>query len=67
MALLAGLFAQRSKIALIGLLLFVVAAIGFAGINRHGLIQAYLLGVGVMSIIIAIVLLKWPAAVTRRI
>jgi len=65
--LLAGLFAQRSKIAVIALLLVVVAGIGFAGINRHSLIQAYLVGVGVMTLIIAIVLLKWTVAVTRRI
>jgi hypothetical protein len=65
--LLAGLFAQRSKIAVIALLLLVVAGVGFVGIHRHRFIQAYLIGVGVMTIIIAVVLLVWPAAATRRI
>ena len=65
--LLAGLFAQRSRIAVIALLLLVVAGVGFVGISRHGWIQAYLIGVGLMTFIIAIVLLVWPAAATRRI
>jgi hypothetical protein len=65
--LLAGLFAQRSKIAVIALLLLVVSGIGFVGVRRHGWIQAYLLGVGMMTFIIAIVLVFRPTAVTNRI
>jgi hypothetical protein len=66
-SLLAGLFAQWSKIALIALLLLVVAGIGFVGISRHGWIQAYLIGIGAMTLTIAIVLVVWPSAVTKRI
>lgn len=51
----------------IALLLLVVAGLGFSGIIRHSLIEAYLLGVGVMTLVIAVVLLGWPAAVTRRL
>ncbi len=65
--LLAGLFAERSKIAVIALLLLAVAGIGFVGLSRHGWIQVYLIGVGAMTIIIAVVLLVWPTAATRRI
>jgi len=66
-ALLAGLFAQRDKIAVIALILVVVAGIGFAGINRHGLIEVFLLGLGALAIIIGSVLLVWPGAATRRL
>jgi hypothetical protein len=65
--LLAGVFAQRDKIAVTAVLLLVIAGIGFAGIDRHGLIQVYLLGVGVMSIVIGALLLAWPRAVTGRL
>jgi ABC-type Fe3+-siderophore transport system permease subunit len=55
--LLAGLFAPRSKIAAVGLAMLVVAGIGFAGVLFHPLIEVYLVGVGVMASVIAVVLL----------
>ena len=65
--LLAGLFAQRGKIAVIAVILLAVAGIGFAGIGRHGLIQVYLLGVGLMALVIGVLLLAAPGAATRRL
>ena len=67
MTLLAGLFVQRDKIAVIALLLLAVAGVGFAGLDRHGLIQVYVRSVGVLTAIIGIMLLVWPGAVTRRV
>jgi hypothetical protein len=63
--LLAGLFAQRGKIAVITLILLVVTGIGYAGIRYHDLIQVYLLGVGLLAIIIGILLLAAPSATAR--
>jgi len=65
-ALLAGLFVQRGKIALIGLSLFIVAGIGFAGIGWHGLIPFYLVSIGVLTLIIGIIFLRFPSAMTER-
>jgi hypothetical protein len=65
--LLAGLFAQRGKIAVLAPILLVVAGIGFAGIARHGLVQVYLLAVGALTIVIGTILLAWPGAVTGRL
>jgi hypothetical protein len=61
--LLAGVFAQQGKIAVIALLLLVVAGIGFAGLEWHGLIRIYELSVGVLTIIIGSLLLARPDAV----
>jgi hypothetical protein len=58
--LLAGLFARRNKTPVMALALLVVAGIGYAGISRHGLIQIYLIALGVLTIIIALLLFKAP-------
>jgi hypothetical protein len=62
-ALLAGVFAQRGKLAVIALLMLVVAGIGLAGIEWHGLIQVYELSVGVLTIPIGALLLARPVIV----
>jgi hypothetical protein len=64
--LLASLFAQRDNVAVIALILFGVAGIGFAGIHRHGLIHFYLAGLGLLTVIIGLLLLAVPSATTRR-
>src|SRR5262249_22160462 len=65
--LLAWVFAQRGWIAVLTALLLVAAGIGFAGLRRHGLLQAYLIGVGILALAIAILLLVRPHAVTRHL
>jgi hypothetical protein len=64
-ALLAGVFAQRTWVAVLAVLLLAVAGIGFAGLHWRGLIQAYLLGVGILTLTIAILFLAFPNAETR--
>ena len=66
-ALIAGVFAQRDRVSVIALTMLLVAGIGFAGINRHGLIHVYLAGVGLLTIIIGILLLTAPSAMMRRL
>jgi len=61
--LLAGVFAQRGKIAVIALLMLVVAGIGLAGTEWHCLIQVYELSVGVLTVLIGALLLARPDAV----
>ena len=63
---LAGVFAQRGKVAAIAVLLLVVAGIGFAGTEWHSLIEVYEVGVVVLSLGIGVLLLARPGAVTRR-
>ncbi len=65
--LLAGVFAQRGKIAVVAVFLLVVAGIGFAGLEWHGLLRVYELAVGVMTIGIGILLLACPSAATGRL
>jgi hypothetical protein len=64
-ALLAGLFVRPGKIALIGVALFIVAGIGFAGIAWHVLIEGYLLGIGALTLLIGIIFLAFPSAMTK--
>jgi hypothetical protein len=64
--LLAWVFAQRDWVAVLAVLLLVIAGIGFAGIRWHGLVQGYLLGVGILALTIAILFLAFPNAATRR-
>jgi hypothetical protein len=64
--LLACVFVQRDWVAVLAVLLLIVAGIGFAGLHRHGLIQGYLLGVGILTLTIAILFLVFPNAETRH-
>ena len=61
--LLAGVFARRGKIAVIAFLMLLVAGIGFAGTEWHGLIKVYELGVGGLAVIIGALLVTRPDAV----
>lgn len=65
-ALLACVFAQRSWIAVLAALLLAVAGIGFVGLRRHRWIERYLLGVGILTLTIAILFLASPQAETRH-
>jgi hypothetical protein len=65
--LLAGVFAQRDTVAVVAFVLLVLAAIGYAGLARHGLIEVYLLGLGVLTVVIGLLLVVAPASATRRL
>jgi hypothetical protein len=63
--LLAALFAQRRWVAVIALALVALAAIGYAGLVRHGLLDKYIGVVGLLTVVVGGLCLASPQTVVR--
>lgn len=63
--LLAALFAQRRWVAAIAVALVALAAVGFAGLGWHRLIDAYFRGLALLTIFVGLLCLACPETVVR--